>query len=286
MPKLRIMRRILLSFIVIGLLAACGGQQKEDDGHSLLLRFNSTRNIHESFKVNDDGTLSYQSVMWGGLIGTVKEHNLPVDWSAYESVTIVFATPPEVETQLLVSDRYKAYGKAGISSLTCNFDGQDVSSIDEVTLQTAEPGLIVIKDVRLTPATGNWKREELMTTDCVFGNWENGIFLNPQLFGEARPGDKLEFLYKTDNSNPDIGNWLIKTIYGGTDQTLEGNSDALNKWGCAPVGKRSTIYRIPLTAADVSNLKQKGAFVNGLNVNMTQVNLLHADYSNDDSKVE
>lgn len=274
------MKKRLLPLMTIGLLLACSGQpNKEEDENSLLSRFNSTMNIHESVVKNADGTVTYQAVEWGGLIGTVKEHNLPVDWSEYESVTIDFATPPKVETQLLVSDKYKAYGKAGISSLTCNFDGQDVSSIDEVTLQAATPGTIVVKDVRLTPVTTNWKKVPLRTVACTFGNWQDGFTLQPDLFAQAHQGDKLEFLYTTDTSNPELENWLIKTIYGGTETTFEGNDNALNKWGCAPVGRRSTVYRIPLTAKDVANLKKKGAFVNGLNLNVTQVNLLQVDES-------
>ena len=274
------MKKNILPLVALGLLAACSSQpNNQEDDNSLLSRFNSTLNIHESFEKNSDGTVTYQALSWGGLVGTVKERNLPVDWSDYESVTIDFAKPTEVETQLLVSDKYKAYGKAGISSLTCHFDGQDVSSIDEVTLQAADSGTIVVKDVRLTPATINWKKVPLRTLDCAFGNWENGFSLKPELFTKARNGDKLEFLYTTDTSNADIANWLIKTIYSGTETTLEGNADALNKWGCAPVGRRSSVYRIPLTAGDIANLKEKGAFVNGLNVNVSQVNLLQVDDS-------
>jgi len=210
-------------------------------------------------------------------VGSMKEHNLPVDWSDYEAVTIDFAEPTTVETQLLVSDRYKAYGKSGISSLTCNFDGQDVSSVDEVTLQAADSGTIKVKEVRLTPVTGTWKTVPLRTINCEFGDWQNGFMLKPELFEHAQVGDKLEFLYTTDTSNPDVNNWLIKTVVANTETSLEGNSDALNKWGCAPVGRRSTVYRIPLTATDIKNLKEKGTFVNGRYINMKQCNLLQPD---------
>ena len=269
--KQSVLLALMLTFV------ACANRSENDDENSLTSRFKSTMNIHERIERGSDGVITYSALPWGGLVGSMKEHNLPVDWSDYEAVTIDFAEPTKVETQLLVSDRYKAYGKSGISSLTCNFDGQDVSSVDEVTLQAADSGTIKVKEVRLTPVTGTWKTVPLRTIDCQFGDWQNGFMLKPELFEHAQVGDKLEFLYTTDTSNPDVNNWLIKTVVANTETSLEGNSDALNKWGCAPVGRRSTVYRIPLTATDIKNLKEKGTFVNGRYINMKQCNLLQPD---------
>ncbi len=269
--KQSVLLALMLTFV------ACANRSENDDENSLTSRFKSTMNIHERIERGSDGVITYSALPWGGLVGSMKEHNLPVDWSDYEAVTIDFAEPTTVETQLLVSDRYKAYGKSGINSLTCNFDGQDVSSVDEVTLQAADSGTIKVKEVRLTPVTGTWKTVPLRTIDCQFGDWQNGFMLKPELFEHAQVGDKLEFLYTTDTSNPDVNNWLIKTVVANTETSLEGNSDALNKWGCAPVGRRSTVYRIPLTATDIKNLKEKGTFVNGRYINMKQCNLLQPD---------
>ncbi len=269
--KQSVLLALMLTFV------ACANRSENDDENSLTSRFKSTMNIHERIERGSDGVITYSALPWGGLVGSMKEHNLPVDWSGYEAVTIDFAEPTKVETQLLVSDRYKAYGKSGISSLTCNFDGQDVSSVDEVTLQAADSGTIKVKEVRLTPVTGTWKTVPLRTINCEFGDWQNGFMLKPELFEHAQVGDKLEFLYTTDTSNPDVNNWLIKTVVANTETSLEGNSDALNKWGCAPVGRRSTVYRIPLTATDIKNLKEKGTFVNGRYINMKQCNLLQPD---------
>ena len=269
--KQSVLLALMLTFV------ACANRSENDDENSLTSRFKSTMNIHERIERGSDGVITYSALPWGGLVGSMKEHNLPVDWSDYEAVTIDFAEPTKVETQLLVSDRYKAYGKSGISSLTCNFDGQDVSSVDEVTLQAADSGTIKVKEVRLTPVTGTWKTVPLRTINCEFGDWQNGFMLKPELFEHAQVGDKLEFLYTTDTSNPDVNNWLIKTVVANTETSLEGNSDALNKWGCAPVGRRSTVYRIPLTATDIKNLKEKGTFVNGRYINMKQCNLLQPD---------
>ena len=261
------------------LFVACGGgnPNTETDDFTLTSKFNSTWNIHESMKKNSDGTITYNAIPWGGLVGVMKERNLPVDWSAYEAITVEFAEPTKVETQLLVADKYKAWGKAGITSLTCNFDGQDVTSIDNVILQASDSTTITVKSVRLSPATGVWETIPLRTLNCEFGDWENGFILQPESFAKALPGDKLEFIYTTDISDPDVDNWLIKTVYVDTDSTLEGNNNELNKWKCAPVGKKSTLYRIALTDNDIANVKEKGLFVNGRYVNVTQCNLLRKD---------
>jgi len=273
------MRKLLPLMSALLLMAYGCSSGESSDVNPLMARFNSTLNIHEKIEHNSDGTITYKSVPWGGLIGTVKEHNLPVDWSAYEAITFMFAEPTKVGTQLLVSNKYKSYGKIGITQLTCNFDGQDVTSIDEVTLQTEDSSVIVVKDIVLTPVSGTWKTIPLRTLNCQFGDWQNGFVLSPEIFKQAdlRKGDKLEFIYTTDTSDPNINNWLIKTIYNGTDSTLQGNEMALNRWGCAPVGRRSTVYRIPLTVHDIVSLNEKGTFVNGRFINVTQVNLLRQE---------
>lgn len=267
-------KTITLSTAVL-LLAACGGPLGQEENENVLTsKFKSTLNIYERVSRDGDGIITYKSVPWGGLVGSVKDHNLPVDWSAYEAITIDFATPTKVGTQLLVSDKYKAFGKPGITTLTCNFDGQDVTSIDEVTLQTSDSSVVKVKEVRLTPSTGVWRTIPLRTINCEFGDWERGFVIRPEKFAEARKGDKLEIIYTTDTSNPDVYNWLIKTVYNATDSTLEGNDNALNAWGCAPVGRRSTVYRIPLTAMDIVHLNEKGVFINGRYLKVTQINLL------------
>ena len=263
---------------LVGLMA-CSDKKDAGDELNLMPRFDTTWNIYESYEKQEDGSIVYNSLPWGGLVASVKENNLPVDWSAYEAITFMFAEPTKVETQLLVSNKYKSYGKIGITQLTCNFDGQDVTSIDEVTLQTEDSSVIVVKDIVLTPVSGTWKTIPLRTLNCQFGDWQNGFVLSPEIFKQAdlRKGDKLEFIYTTDTSDPNINNWLIKTIYNATDSTLQGNEMALNRWGCAPVGRRSTVYRIPLTVHDIVSLNEKGTFVNGRFINVTQVNLLRQE---------
>jgi hypothetical protein len=199
---------------------------------------------------------------------------MPVDWSNYESITFEFAEPTKVPTQIMVSDKLKTVGKAGISSLTCYFDGQDLKSVNEVALQASDTSVLKVKNVFLTPGRSVWESSPIWEGDCALGNWENGFVVKPEEFTSAVEGDKIEFIIKTDVSDPDRGYWLLKTVYNKTENTLEGNDNELNQWGCSMMGQAATSYRILLTANDVKNLREKGLFVNGYYTNVSQVNLL------------
>jgi hypothetical protein len=72
--------------------------------------------------------------------------------------------------------------------------------------------------------------------------------------------------------------WLLKTVYSTTETALEGNNNELNDWGCAQISNAATVYRIILTAKDISQLRQYGLFVNGHYLNITQCNLLQKEY--------
>lgn len=249
-----------------------------EDDTNVISKFNCTWNIYEKCQTNDDGTVVYKSVPWGGLVGTFLDKNMPVDLSAYESITFEFAEPTTVPTQILVADRFKTWGKIGIQKLTCTFDGQDVTSVDRILLQTGDSCTLTVKQVYLMPNDVNWESQTIWTGACSFGDWANGFMVDAENFANAYEGDKLEFIFKTDRSNPDISYWLFKTIYNGTSTTLEGNESELNNWGCAYVAPDATVYRILLTAVDVENLRTNGLFVNGYYVNVSQVNLLSRDY--------
>jgi len=274
------MNKKILTAIASVLFVACAHPGSEDP-NDITSKFNGTFNIYEKVVNNSDGSITYTSVPWGGLVGTVKERNMPVDWSKYESVTFEFAEPSQVETQIYISEKLKTYGRKGISSLTCYFDGQDVTSVGELALQTADSTTITVKKVFLTPGDAIWDSTPIWTGDCHFGNWEGGFVIKPEQFESAIEGDKIEFIFTTDTSNPDIGYFQFKTIYNdGTNNTLEGNYNQLNNWGCANVAKEAESYRIVLTGKDVMTLKQKGMFVNGFMVNVTKCNLLRKYYKN------
>ena len=266
----------LLMLLSSVLLAACmpNISSEEKDDLDLTSKFNNTWNIYESFTTNDDGTITYHALPWGGLVGSFKERNMPVDWSAYESITFEFAEPTKVQTQIMLSDELKTIGKPGITSLTCYFDGHNVTSISEVALQSSDTSVVTVKRVYLNPVNGTWESSPIWNGNCAFGNWENGFVIKPEAFEAANEGDKLEFIYSTDMSIADAAFWLIKTIYNGTETTLQGNDNELNQWGCVLLNKDATVYRIVLTAKDVVNLRKQGLFVNGHYAVVTQVNLV------------
>ena len=147
----RTMKKILLMALATVILTACR-QDVQEDKYNITSKFNVTYNIYESFENNDDGSITYHAAAWGGLVGVMKERNLPVDWTPYESITFEFAEPTKIETQVLISEKVKTWGRAGISSLTCFFDGLDVRNVSEVLFQATDSTTITIKSVRL--ATG------------------------------------------------------------------------------------------------------------------------------------
>jgi hypothetical protein len=270
----------LLFLMGIVLLVACSDKNDDVDKVNLMSKFDNTWNIYESFERNEDGTITYNSQPWGGLVGTVKEQNMPVDWSNYESVTFEFAEPTNVPTQIMVTPSLKTWGKKGITSLTSYFDGQNVTSVSEVVLQTADSGRVVVSNVYLSPKDATWTPVNLWTGNCQCGDWQDGFIVAPEKFEDAYEGDKLEFVLSVDNADPSVTFWLLKTIYNGTDTALEGNSNELNDWGCVLISKGAAVYRMILTANDVVNLRQHGLFVNGHYVNITKCNLLQKEYLN------
>ncbi len=275
MQKLFIwMSTLLLAFVTILLPSACTlPWMQEDDPLNITSKFKATWNVHEKFEQNSDGSVTYNSVTWGGLVALVKEHNLPVDWSGYESITLEFAEPTEVDTHILVAG-ILCFGRKGITKITCYFDGVDMRQVDQVVLQTSKPTTLTIKRATLTPVSNSWDSTPIWEGECAFRNWEDGFVIQPEMFSTAIEGDKLEFIYKADYSDPTRVYWQIKSIYNATDQTLEGNYNEQNEWGCAQVGRDATSYRIRLTAKDAKELKKRGLFVNGYYVTVTQVNLL------------
>lgn len=280
------MKKLLMlmsSVLLVACMPNIGSDEKDD--LDLTSKFNSTWNIYESFVANDDGTITYHALPWGGLVGSFREHNMPVDWSGYESITFEFAEPTKVPTQIMVSDLLKTTGKAGISSLTCYFDGSDVTSVSEVALQSSDTSVVTVKRVYLNPANGTWESSPIWTGNCAFGNWEAGFVIKPEVFEAANEGDKLEFVYTTDQSIEESRFWLIKTIYNETENTLQGNDNELNEWGCVLLNKDAKTYRIVLTAKDIVNLRKTGLYASGHYAIVSQVNLVKKKLANSPSDV-
>lgn len=275
------MKKILMMVASV-LLIACASKTNSEDDLTLNSRFNSTWNIHESFEHNADGSITYNSIPWGGLSADMTERNLPVDWSKYESLTVEYTGPTKVGTQVKIGTKVIVYGKKGISKLTIYFDGQDVSQVAELIIQTDDSASLGVKKVYLTPGTSNWTATPIWEGECSFGNWQDHLVIDAEKFADAQPGDQLEFIYQNDTSDPSVIYWLFKTIYQGTEKTLEGNDYQLNEWGCSPVGDGG-VFRIHLTANDVKELKKRGLFANGYYNIVSQVNLLRKGYSDTNS---
>ncbi len=271
----------LLTIMASMVMVACGSNS-DGDSLDLTSRFNGTWNIHEKFEKGDNGEIIYHAIPWGGLVGSMRERNLPVDWTPYESVSVEFAEPTKVGTQLMIKDRLRVFGKPGITKMTCYFDGQDVTQIDEVAIQSSDSSILKVKRVYLTPGSSVWDSTPIWEGHCVFGDWEEGFIIPGDKFLDAVAGDKLEFIYEVDRSDPKVEYWQFKTIYNGTDSTLEGNADQLNAWGCCPVGE-SGVLRIRLSENDVKELRKIGMFVNGYYNIVTKVNLLKKGVSQENA---
>ena len=155
------------------LLVACIGGN--DDPNDITDKFDGTRNIHESFERHSDGSISYHAIPWGGLEASVRDRNLPVDWSGYESITIEFAEPLKHSVQVKLSNKMRTFGRVGITKLRYYFDGQDATQVDYVAIQSSDSCTLEIKRVYLTPGTSAWETTKLWEGECSFGNWENGI---------------------------------------------------------------------------------------------------------------
>lgn len=280
------MSTLLLTLTILLLPSACTlPWMQEDDPLDITPKLKATWNIHEKIEHHGDGSVTYQSVRWGGIVALVKEHNLPVDWSGYESITYEFAEPLKVDVQVWVAGVVR-YAKKGITKFTCYFDGIDMHQVNEVVLQTVEPTVMTIKSLTLTPVSGSWDSTPIWEGECILGNWENGFTIAPEQFSTAMVGDKLEFVFTTDVSDLSRTYWQLKTIYNATDQILEGNSNEVNDWGCAQLGEKATTYRIRLTAKDVKQLKKRGLFANGYYAIVTQVNLLRKGVINADGSAD
>lgn len=268
----------LLPVLALILLISCATSGNENE-YDITSRFNGTWNIYEGLVKNGDGSITYYALPWGGLVGSVKEHNMPADWSGYESLVVEFAEPTKSLTQIMLSDKLKSLGKVGITSLVCNLDGQDVKSVDEVAIQAEDTTTLKVKRIYLVPGNTAWSSTTIWSGKCELGNWAKGFVVKPENFTTAYPGDKIEIVYTTDKHDPQITFWQLKTIYNATETTLEGNANEQNEWGCVMVGANSTLYRITLTENDVKNLREKGLFINGYYTIVTQCNLLRKMYS-------
>lgn len=263
----------LFALLAVLMLAACS--EKTNDGNKNITEaFRERWNINEEVIHNSDGSITYYSVTWGGLVANFTNSEQPENWSDYDKIIFEFAEPTSVNTQIVLNERVISIGSPGITKLSSPLVGIDVSDVKQVALQTAEPTTIKVKRVVLTKSQDVGLTTSIWDGECVLGNWTGGFEIPSTQFKNASAGDILEITYTTDISNPSVYYWQLKTIYSNTDKTLEGNANELNEWGCATMGKGTTRYRITLTEGDVEQLKKNGLFVNGYYITVTQCFLL------------
>ena len=193
--KTRSLFTVLCSlFMISAWLLSCGGSSEQEDENNVINNFKSTWNIYERFEMNDDGYIEYHALPWGGLVGDFLKNNLPMNLNGYEGITFEFAEPVPVPIQIVVAKNFKTVGKPGITSLTCSFDGQNVTSVDNIVLQASDTCDLVVKSVYLTPNYATWVSEPIWEGSCIFGDWTGSIEINGDKFNSAYEGDKIEFV--------------------------------------------------------------------------------------------
>ncbi|MBO4822752.1 MAG: carbohydrate binding domain-containing protein [Prevotella sp.] len=191
----------------------------EGDHVSIIDKFTYTWNSSESLTHNDDGSITFNAVSWGGLSAWMAENDTPVDWSEYSKIVFEYAEPATVNTQIVVqtvSGDVKAWGEVGITKLECSFEEADVTQVNQVALQCSDVTTLVIKDVYLVKAGGSvgpqpeegW--QELVKNGDVEGedgtslitkNGEDGgaFIFNPQA-GVGLDGSRAAVVHAVDNA--------------------------------------------------------------------------------------
>ena len=141
-----------------------------------------TWNSAESFALNSDGTLTFNSAAWGGLsmwLGAA-------DWSDYSELVFEFAEPTTVAVQPFV--QYEGGDKTqfhnpGVTVASIPLDPDLKSSVKQFALQTSEPTTLIIKSIYLTKAS------DATSVQKVELNVNNGAIYNLS-------GQKVDASYK------------------------------------------------------------------------------------------
>ncbi len=126
-------------------------EQPEGEKVSLMDNFTYTWNGEESIVRNEDGSITFNSVTWGGLAGWFKvDDNTYADWSEYSKIVFEFAEPTTVKTQILVGGtNASASENAGVTKIECLFDGIDMTTVEQCALQTDGPASLKITAIYL-----------------------------------------------------------------------------------------------------------------------------------------
>ena len=94
--------------------------------------------------------------------------------------------------------------------------------------------------------------------------WETHMDLASNKLADLKAGDVLKFTYTQDEKAP---YWQLKL----TTSEKKLSKSVVNTYNCIELDKNSTSYSVELTAEDVESLQNKGLFVHGVNVTLTQI---------------
>ncbi|MBR1521319.1 MAG: hypothetical protein IJ635_08795 [Bacteroidaceae bacterium] len=155
------MKKFLLSLAMV-VVALAANATTED----ITAKFTYTWNNAESLTNNEDGSITFNAVSWGGMAAWLATDEGKCDWSAWKKVVFEFAEPTTVNTQILVGDA-SAWGDVGITSLECSFEGKDMSAIEQIALQASGATTITVTRVYLSDGEGE---EEPAVKTAVLDN--------------------------------------------------------------------------------------------------------------------
>ena len=218
-----------------------------DQTKDLLPNFHSLWNDEETLTTNEDGSKEYTSVAWGGLASWLGG----TDWSDWDALVIEFAEATSVATQIKIDD-YEWPAQAGVTSITADFGGHDMSNVIQVALQTAEPTKLTItkaylikygthevtlsfvpSNTQLSFTTSVGEAEEEVTTDYTITFTESGVLEEPVVI-EQPVNHMILNSFKTE-------------VTGGTPTMVE-----LQGW-CYPADSEKSddnMMRFPLTEGE------------------------------------
>ncbi|MBO7660788.1 MAG: hypothetical protein J6S65_04560 [Bacteroidaceae bacterium] len=131
-----------------------GAAPVSDDKVSIIDNFTYCWNANESVTHNEDGSITFNAVQWGGVASWLVVDDKKADWSEYSKIVFEYAEPTTVNTQILLGS-YSAWGNPGITSLEMSFEDKDVSAVDQVALQCSDPTTLVITAIYLVKKGGD-----------------------------------------------------------------------------------------------------------------------------------
>ena len=136
-----------------------------DEKVSIIDNFNYCWNGNESVTHNEDGSITFNAVQWGGVASWLVVDGVKADWSDYSKIVFEYAEPTTVNTQILLGS-YSAWGNPGITSLEMSFEDKDVSAVEQIALQCSDPTTLVITAIYLVKKGGDAVAITSLTTNA------------------------------------------------------------------------------------------------------------------------